>query len=119
MLEQDPNVRVYIATTVVIILGSAMNFHHSHMNENNCMTHSISLVLRADNYVQMILKHHLLKGYEVIIHSIDLGDLGVTYSPRDPRFASLNPVEVDGFFQDVKILSTSLPEETLSWGSRV
>ena len=30
-----------------------------------------------------------------------------------------NPAEVDGFFQDVKILSTSPPEGTLSWGSRV
>ena len=27
--------------------------------------------------------------------------------------------EVDGFFQDVKILSTSPPGGTLSWGSRV
>ena len=28
-----------------------------------------------------------------------------------------NPTEVDGFFQDVKILSTSPPGGTLSWGS--
>ena len=47
---------------------------------------------------------------------VGLGDLGVTCSPRDPRFAGLNPTEVDGFFQDVKILSTSPPEGTLSWG---
>ena len=32
------------------------------------------------------------------------GGLGVTCSPRDPKFASSNPVEVDGFFHDVKIL---------------
>ena len=32
--------------------------------------------------------------------------LGVTCSPRDPRFASSSPAEVDGFFQDVKIVST-------------
>ena len=50
---------------------------------------------------------------------VDLGGLGVTCSPRDPRFAGSNPDEVDGFFQDVKILSTSPPGGTLSWGYRV
>ena len=50
---------------------------------------------------------------------VGLGGLGVPCSPRDPRFAGLNPSEVDGFFQDVKILSTSPPGGTLSWGSRV
>ena len=30
------------------------------------------------------------------------------------RFAGSNPAEVDGFFQDVKILSTSPPGGTLS-----
>ena len=40
---------------------------------------------------------------------VGLGDLEVTCSPRDPRFASSNLAEVDGFFQDVKILSTSPP----------
>ena len=45
--------------------------------------------------------------------------LGVKCSPRDPRFADSNPAELDGFFQDVKILSTSSPGWTLSWGSRV
>ena len=47
------------------------------------------------------------------------GGLGITCSPRDPRSAGSNPSEVDGFFQDVKILSTSPPGGTLSWGSRV
>ena len=28
-----------------------------------------------------------------------LGDLGVTCSPRDPRFAGSNPTEVDEFFR--------------------
>ena len=45
---------------------------------------------------------------------VGLGGLGVTCSPRDSRFASSNPTEVDGFFQDVKILSTSPPGGTLS-----
>ena len=48
-----------------------------------------------------------------------LGGLGVTCSLRDPRLACSNPAEVDGFFQDVKILSTSPPRGTLSWGPRV
>ena len=30
---------------------------------------------------------------------VDLGGLGVTCSPRDPRFAGSNPAEVDGFFR--------------------
>ena len=51
---------------------------------------------------------------------IGLGGLGVKCSPRDPRFAGSNPAEVDGFFfQGVKIMSTSPPGGTLSWGSRV
>ena len=48
-----------------------------------------------------------------------LPGLGVTCSPRDPRFAGSNPTEADGFFQDVKILNTSPPGGTLNWGSRV
>ena len=43
----------------------------------------------------------------------------VTCAHRDPRSAGSNPAEVDGFFQDVKILSTSPPGRTLSWGSQV
>ena len=38
---------------------------------------------------------------------VGLSGLGVTSSPRDPKFAGSNPGEVDEFFQDVKILSTS------------
>ena len=40
----------------------------------------------------------------------------VTCSPRDPRIAGLNPTEADGFFQDVKILSTSPPGGNLTGG---
>ena len=47
---------------------------------------------------------------------VGLGGLRVTSLPRDPRFAGSNPAEVDGFFLDVKILSTSPPGGTLSWG---
>ena len=41
--------------------------------------------------------------------NVGLGGLGVTGSPRDPRFAGSIPAEVVGFFQGVKILSTSPP----------
>ena len=33
---------------------------------------------------------------------VGLGDLGVTCSPRDPRFAGLSPTEVDEFFRTLK-----------------
>ena len=52
----------------------------------------------------------------VCVSIVGLGGLGVTCSPRDPRFAHSNPAEVDAFFQDVKILSKSSPGGTLSWG---
>ena len=62
-----------------------------------------------------------IHGTSIFMKSIpvDLGGLGITCSPRDPRFAGSNPTVVDGFFQDVKILSTSPPGGTLGWGSRV
>ena len=44
---------------------------------------------------------------------VGLGGLGVTWSPRDPRFADSNPAEVDGFFQDVKIQAGG-PESEIS-----
>ena len=58
---------------------------------------------------------------DMVVRSVvvGLGGLGVTSSPRDPRFAGSNPTEFDGFFQDVKILSKSPPGGTLSWGFRV
>ena len=34
---------------------------------------------------------------------VGLGGLGVTCSPPDPRFASSNSAEVDGFLQDFKL----------------
>ena len=58
---------------------------------------------------------------DIIIQAkvVGFGGLGVTCSPRDPRLAGSNPAVIDGFFQDVKILSTSPPGGTLSWGSQV
>ena len=34
--------------------------------------------------------------------NVDLGGLGVTCSPRDPKFAGSNPTEIDEFFQDIQ-----------------
>ena len=45
---------------------------------------------------------------------VGLGGIGVTCSPRDPTFVGSNPADVDGFFQDVKIMNTSPPGRTLS-----
>ena len=56
-----------------------------------------------------VYQSDIRKGYKLYI---GLGGLGVTCSPRDPRFAGSNPTEVDGFFQDVKILNTSPPGGT-------
>ena len=57
--------------------------------------------------------------FKITFPFVGLGGLGVTYSPRDPKFADSYPAELDGFFQDVEILSTSLPGGTFSWGYRV
>ena len=59
------------------------------------------------------------KQVNCVVSTVGLGGLRLRCSPRDPRFAGSNPSEVDGYFQDVKILSTSPPEGTISWGSRV
>ena len=74
-------------------------------------TADINLILTNSMYWPIVTE--IYRGH------VGLGGLGVTYSPRDPRFAGSNPAEVDGFFQEVKILSTILPGGTLSWGPRV
>ena len=51
---------------------------------------------------------------EIPLLKVGLGGFGVTCSPRDPRFAGSTLAEVDGFFQDVKFLSTSPPGGTWS-----
>ena len=38
----------------------------------------------------------------IILNPVDLGGLGVTCLPRDPRFAGSNPAEVNGFFSGHK-----------------
>ena len=47
--------------------------------------------------------------YGISYFLVGLGALGVMCSPRNPRFMGSNPAEVDGFFQDVKILKPSPP----------
>ena len=57
-----------------------------------------------------------LHKHSIMSVGVGLDGLGVTCSQR---FAGYNPAEVNGCFQNVKILSTSPPGGTLSWGSRV
>ena len=45
-----------------------------------------------------ILKHILKNKSMAYSSQVGLGGLGVTCSPRDPRFAGSNPTEVDGYF---------------------
>ena len=75
--------------------------------------------IRGD--IQVLLSSLITADYatDFYLVIVGLGDLGVTCSPRGPRFVGSNPIEVDGFFQDVKILSTSPLGGTLSRGSRV
>ena len=46
---------------------------------------------------------------------VGLVGLGVTCSPLDLRFSGSNPTKIDGFFQDVKILSPSLQGAKFNW----
>ena len=41
----------------------------------------------------------LTRSIIVFTSQVGLGGLGVTCSPRDPRFADSNPTEVDGLFR--------------------
>ena len=54
-----------------------------------------------------------------LVLRVGLSGLRITWSPWDPKFVGSNLAEVDGFFQDVKILRTSPLGGTLSWGSQV
>ena len=58
-----------------------------------------------------------IHNWEIKAAYVGLGGLGVTCSPRDPRFAVSNPAQVCGFFQDVRILVTepqTKPEKKVS-----
>ena len=65
---------------------------------------------REDNCVVPFI--NLVKFREMEKHQniCVIGGLGVTCYPRDLKFAGSNPSKVDGFFQNVKILSTILRE---------
>ena len=59
-------------------------------------------VINSNNVLQN--KHHeagrdILKLKSKRNTLVGLGGLGLTCSPRDPRFAGSNPAEVDGFFR--------------------
>ena len=54
------------------------------------------------NTLYSVILAKVLHSYLLIL-LVSLGALGVTCSPRDPRFADSNPAEVDGFFSGRKI----------------
>ena len=56
-----------------------------------CIEPSISFVIKTSSS-----KHESCP--ESKCTDVGLGDLRVTFSPRDPQFAGSNPAEVDGFF---------------------
>ena len=59
-----------------------------------------SLVHFTDHFTfSILLQHHFSKLFKRLAMNIQFSDLGVTCSPRDPRFTGLNPAEVDGFFR--------------------
>ena len=76
----------------------------------HCNTHNSQPVMLDFKQVYIYI-------YIYIYICVVLGGLEVMCSPRDPRFVGSNPAKVDGFFQDAKILRTSPPGGTLSWGS--
>ena len=64
-------------------------------------------IMEEKAYIQFLFDD--VKEWYVTNAIVGLYGLGVMCLPRDPRFAGSNPAEVDGFFQDVKILRTSPP----------
>ena len=75
---------------------------------------------RVDNSVIPFIKLVKFREMEEHQNSICLiGGLGVTCYPGDLKFAGSNPTEVDGFFQNVIILSKIPPGGILSRASRV
>ena len=74
------------------------------------------LVHHASSRFHIACKNRAVSSQNGVQLSASQVGLGVTWSPRDPRFAGSNPAEVDGFFQDVNILSTSPPGGSLSCG---
>ena len=72
-------------------------------------------LLRVFSRTPYIYRNELCDKLFIVINNLVCIDLRFSY----PRFVGSNLTEVDGFFQDVKILSTSPPGGTLSWGSRV
>ena len=70
------------------------------------------VVPQMDNFVKRLFDY--IKFYAFNNNYVGLGGLWEMCP-----FAGSNPAEVDGFFQDVKILSTNPPGGTLNWGSRV
>ena len=70
------------------------SLHKENLDHINILTYTI---------VPFIIEFRELRR-QLISNSVGFGSLGVTCSPRYPRFAGSNPAEVNGFFQDVKTI---------------
>ena len=103
----------HLADLVILILFTLW-LVVSYVRELNIEAHEGGFILSPLNLVS-VLYSHKMKGLMIL----GLGGLWVTCSLRDPRFAGSNPPEVGWSIQDIKILSTSPPGGTLSWGFRV
>ena len=107
-MEYDSTVKVNISTRIYRSTNFA-SVDYKRVTHTYTHTHTHTHTLLCLSIFQM----------KVYLLLLGLSDIGVTCSPRDRRFAGSNPAENDGFFQDVKIQSTSPPGGTLSWVSRV
>ena len=106
--------------TVDFLIADTWQRRHNWVNILYCSFFSIKSFFRCEkhpkyncnflsysihNYRLHWLKNNCLfpmQWFFIIIGLVGLGGLGVTCSPRDPRFASWNPAEVDGFFSGRK-----------------
>ena len=103
-----PSDSYYYVSTTYLICKSHINYH-ARCGRKVVRLATHAFLTEGESSIQNLL----LQGKR---STSGLAGLGVMCSPRDPWFAISNPAEVDEFFQDVKILSTSPPGGTLNWG---
>ena len=70
----------------------------------------MSIIINSIIIITIIINIIIIIIIIIIYLHVGFGGLAVPCSPRYPRFVDSSPAEVNGFFQDVKILSTILRE---------
>ena len=100
---EDPALVLHLTSLILFQAVTQTMLHASGRFVSNILTY-LQSHLTADVF-------NTLQWYHGKFHLKGVG-LGETCSPRVQRFAGSNPAEVDGFFQDLKILSTSPPGRT-------